>query len=61
MNKEQIDFTHYWVSGFGWEVTVFLPSDFVEVKEFGRFIRDEIVFIGINQSGGQHILKGKYL
>jgi hypothetical protein len=56
-----IEFTHYWVTGFGWENTIFLPSDFIEVDELGVSDTNEIVFIGINETGGKHILKGRYL
>ena len=55
-----IYFTHYWVSGFGWENTIFIPEDFAEVEELGRSEKDGIVFIAINDSGGKHILKGGY-
>jgi hypothetical protein len=60
MDNKRIEFTHYWVTLFGWEVTIFLPEDFVSVEEFGRNDND-IVFIAINDMGGQHILKGRYL
>lgn len=60
MKKETIEFTHYWVSGFGWGNTVFVPSDFESVEYFGKDEND-IVFIGINKEGGKHILKGKYI
>lgn len=56
----KLEFTHYWVTGFGWENTIFLSSDFCEVEEFGRD-GDIIIFIGINESGCKHILKGKYV
>ncbi len=55
----EVNFTHYWVTGFGWEETVFLPSDFIEVEEFGKD-GNTIIFIGIDNSGGKHILKGEY-
>lgn len=51
--------THYWVSGFGWENTIFSPSDFETCEELGR---DEngVYFIGINDKNAKHILKGYY-
>lgn len=54
-----MNFTHYWVTGFGWETTIFIPTDFIKVEEFGQG-DGYIVFICINDSGGQHILKGNY-
>lgn len=59
MNLTNLNFTHYWVTGFGWEVTIFLPTDFVKVEYFGKG-DGYLVFIGISDSGGQHILKGNY-
>lgn len=55
-----IEFTHYWVSGFGWENTIFQPEDFVEVENLGESEKD-VVFIAINDAGGKHILKGHYV
>jgi hypothetical protein len=56
-----IEFTHYWVSGFGWESTIFQPEDFVEVEKLGESEKDGFVFIAINDAGGKHILKGNYV
>lgn len=61
MTQQQIKFTHYWVSGFGWENTIYLPEDFVEIEKLGENEVDGVVFIAINKFGGKHILKGKYL
>lgn len=58
--KPQIKFTHDWVSGFGWENTIFLPEDFVEVEKLGENEIDGVVFIATNEHGGKHILKGHY-
>jgi hypothetical protein len=55
-----IEFTHYWVSGFGWENTIFLPSDFETIEEMGFNETDGFIFIAINNKGGKHILKGTY-
>ena len=60
MNRK-IEFTHYWVSGFGWENTIFSPEDFVEVEELGENKKDGVVFLAINNAGGKHILKGIYI
>lgn len=51
-------FTHYWVSGFGWENTIYLPEDFQTVEILGENEKDGTVFICINDKGGQHIIKG---
>lgn len=51
-------FTHYWVSGFGWEPTVFQQEYFVTVEKLGENKEDGVVFLAINESGGKHILKG---
>lgn len=55
-----MEFTHYFVSGFGWENTIFLPEDFVSVEKLGENEVDGIIFIAINEHGGAHILKGFY-
>lgn len=57
---EEVKFTHYWVTGKGWEVTIYQPSDFVEVEEMGYNPEDGIIFIGVSERGSQHILKGSY-
>ncbi len=57
----KMGFTHYWVSGFGWENTIYLPEDFVTVEELGFNDIDVYIFLGINETGGKHILKGLYV
>jgi len=57
----KIIFTHYWVSGFGWEPTIYQPEDFIEVEKMGENEIDGTVFIAINEKGGKHILKGSIL
>ena len=57
----KINFTHYWVSGFGWETTIFQQEDFVEVEAMGYNDNDGYIFLGINDKGAKHILKGKYI
>jgi hypothetical protein len=44
----KIVFTHYWVSGFGWENTIFLPSDFDSVEKLGENETDGTIFLGVN-------------
>lgn len=56
-----MEFTHYWVSGFGWENTIYQPEDFVTVEEMGFNDVDGHIFLGINEKGGKHILKGIYI
>ena len=54
----KIEFTHYWVTEFGWENTIFQPKDFVQVEILGENETDGIIFIAVNDSGGKHIFKG---
>lgn len=61
MKKEKIEFTHYWVSGFGWENTIYQPEDFIIVEKMGFNDIDGHIFLGINDNGGKHILKGNYI
>ncbi len=56
-----IEFTHYWVSNFGWETTIFQQEDFADVEKLGENDIDGTIFIGTNHSGGKHILKGYYI
>jgi len=59
--KKEIVFSHYWVTNFGWENTVFLPEDFTSVEEFGTDKETNLViFICINDRGGSQIIKGYY-
>ena len=61
MKHEEFTFTHYWVSGFGWENTVFCPQDFETVEILGyNFEENYHTFLATNSAGGKHILKGKY-
>lgn len=55
---KNVNFTHYWVTGFGWENTIFLPSDFESVEILGENENDGTVFLCINDKGGQQIMKG---
>lgn len=55
---EQIEFTHYWVHEFGWENTIFCPDDFESVEVLGENEKDGVIFLGINDKGAKHILKG---
>lgn len=56
----KIEFTHYWVSGFGWENTIYQVEDFENVEEMGYNDADGYIFLGVNEKGGKHILKGIY-
>lgn len=58
---QNMEFTHYWVSGFGWENTIYQPEDFETVEEMGFNYIDGHIFLGINKKGGKHILKGVYV
>lgn len=61
---KNMEFTHYWVSGFGWENTIFQPEDFETVEEMGFNDFDGYIFLGINGNGDlsrKHILKGIYI
>jgi hypothetical protein len=53
-----IRFTHYWVTGFGWENTVFCPEDFETVEFLGESEKDGKVWICFNPGTSGHILKG---
>ena len=57
--KTEIIFTHFLVSGFGWENTVYIESDFDTVELLGQSDIDGYVFIGIS-GNAKHILKGYY-
>lgn len=56
-----IRFTHYWVSGFGWEITIFQTEDFATVEQLGFNDVDGYVFLGIDHKDCKHILKGGYI
>jgi hypothetical protein len=58
---QKIEFTHYWVSGFGWENTIFQQEDFESIESLGHNDADGYIFLGIGESGAKHILKGKYI
>lgn len=53
----EITFTHYWIAGFGWENTIFLPGDFKTIEILGHNDIDGYIFIGTNDNA-KHILKG---
>jgi hypothetical protein len=48
-------FTHYWVTDFGWENTIFQPTDFKEVEKLGEN-KEGIIYLGIAENGKKHIL-----
>lgn len=51
-------FTHQHIKGFGWENTIYLPSDFSSVELLGVNDKDSKIFLVINQYGTKHVLKG---
>jgi hypothetical protein len=60
MKTKEIVFTHYWVTDFGWEPTIYHTSDFKEVEEAGKN-DDGVIFYGrFTKSGKTHLLKGYY-
>lgn len=52
-------FTHYWVTGFGWENTIFQQEDFDTVEYFAHSETDGTIMFGI-KDGAKHLLKGKF-
>ena len=54
------NFTGYWVTGFGWEDTIFQEEDFETVEIMGHNDIDGTIFLAINEVGGKHILKGTF-
>jgi len=50
-----MNFTHYWVTDFGWENTIFQTSDFKEVEKLGEN-KEGIIYLGISDNGKKHIL-----
>jgi hypothetical protein len=50
-----MNFTHYWVESFGWENTIFQPSDFKEVEKLGEN-KEGIIYLGIAENSKKHIL-----
>ncbi len=58
--KYEIIFTHYWVSGFGWENTIYSPSDFKEVIEAGKNDEGVIFYANFDTNNKTHLLKGYY-
>jgi hypothetical protein len=57
----KIVFTHLWVDGFGWENTILIYSDFVDIELFGIGDIGELVFICEEAKGKPRILKGNIL
>ena len=58
--KKEIIFTHFWVSGFGWENTIYHPSDFEEVIEAGKNDEGVIFYANFDKNKKTHLLKGYY-
>ena len=59
--KNKYSFTHYWVTGFGWENTIFQPEDFVDVEIMGENDEDGTIFCACTSNSKWHILKGAVL
>lgn len=56
MQKPAINFTHYWVSGFGWENTIYQPEQFTKIEILG--VNEEgIIYFAENEHGVRHIFK----
>lgn len=53
-------FTHFWVTGFGWEPTIYQQEDFETVELLGVNPIDGHIFLGIAENGRKHILKGYF-
>lgn len=53
----KVDFTHLWVSGFGWENTIFLPEDFQSVELLGENKKDGIIYLAYQENGKKRIFK----
>lgn len=51
--------THYWVSGFGWENTIFQKEDFKTFEKIGYNESDGEIFLGITENNKKHILRNE--
>lgn len=61
MEKDkEIVFTHHWVTHFGWEPTIYDPSDFDEVELAGKNDNETIFYGRFSKAGNTHLLKGYY-
>ena len=49
-----LEFTHYWINGFGWENTVYQPYEFQQVEKLGEN-EEGIIFLAENEFGTKHI------
>ena len=56
---EGIIFTHLWVSGFGWESTIYQSEDFSEVELLAETEKDGKVYVAIQENGKQQVLRFK--
>lgn len=59
--KNRIEFTHEWVTSFGWISTIFKVEDFKEVHQLFKKDNNNVLFIAQNKNKARHILKGKYV
>ncbi len=53
-----IIFTHLFISGFGWENTIYQQEDFKEIELLGENEKDGKIFIAVQDNGKIQILKG---
>lgn len=56
-SDDNLEFTHFWVDGFGWENTIYIPSDFERIEFFGQH-EQEKVFMCYTLSDTCHIVRG---
>lgn len=47
-NDSNLSLTHIWVEGFGWENTIFVPSDFIEILKLPRQLSKCSIFYCFN-------------
>ena len=52
-----MEFTQYWVSGFGWENTIFQPKDFIKVEVLSENGKNGAICIATSENGQKHILR----
>jgi len=58
VTTDKLTFTHYWVTGFGWENTAFIPDDFIKVEKLGE-TSEGVIYIAFNKLAGKHIFLNK--
>lgn len=45
----QVTITHLWVKDFGWENTILIENDFIELEKLGENEKDGLVLIGLQK------------